>query len=282
MKVRRPCQAGAFYPGSKNSLLKSIEECFLSPLGPGRKPTVNPRGERLIKGLVCPHAGYMYSGPVAAYSYLALADDGKPDVAVILGPNHTGLGSGVSIMVEGFWETPLGKLEVDEEVAKRISSSSDIIDIDETAHLYEHSIEVQLPFLQYLYGEALKIVPICMMMQDLETSREVAEAVHEAVHGLNHIILASSDMTHYEPQSEAKRKDEEAIKSILTLDEEGLHSVINRLNVSMCGYGPVTVFIRAMKLEKAFNVTLLKYETSGDVTGDGSSVVGYAALKAST
>ncbi|MEM2901897.1 MAG: MEMO1 family protein [Candidatus Bathyarchaeia archaeon] len=282
MKVRRPCQAGAFYPGSRNSLLESIEECFLSPLGPGRKPTVNPRGERLIKGLVCPHAGYMYSGPVAAYSYLALAEDGKPDVAVILGPNHTGLGSGVSIMVEGVWETPLGRLEVDEGVAEKISSSSDIIDVDDTAHLYEHSIEVQLPFLQYLYGEGLKIAPICMMMQDLETSREVAEAVYKAVQGLNYIVLASTDMTHYEPQSEAKKKDGEAIKSILTLDEEGLHNVINRLNVSMCGYGPVTVFIRAMKLDKALNVTLLKYATSGDVTGDVGAVVGYAAVKAST
>jgi len=282
MKIRRPCQAGAFYPASKDELVKSIEGCFLTSLGPGRKPSVNIDGKREVKGIVSPHAGYIYSGPIAAHSYTALAEDGKPDLAVLIGPNHTGVGSGVSLMSEGVWETPLGRLEIDKAAAERISASSDIIDIDELAHTYEHSIEVQIPFLQYLYGLEIKIVPICMMLQDLETSIEVGAAIYKGLNNIDYVIIASTDLTHYEPQVEAKEKDKEVIKQIIDLDEDGLHSVLARSNVSMCGYGPVTAFIKAMKLSNIHNVKLLKYGTSGDVTGDTSSVVGYVAVKAST
>lgn len=282
MKIRRPCQAGAFYPASKDELVKSIEDCFLTSLGPGRKPSVNIDGKREVKGIVSPHAGYIYSGPIAAHSYTALAEDGKPDLAVLIGPNHTGVGSGVSLMSEGVWETPLGRLEIDKAAAERISASSDIIDIDELAHTYEHSIEVQIPFLQYLYGLEIKIVPICMMLQDLETSIEVGAAIYKGLNNIDYVIIASTDLTHYEPQVEAKEKDKEVIKQIIDLDEDGLHSVLTRFNISMCGYGPVTAFIKAMKLSNIHNVKLLKYGTSGDVTGDTSSVVGYVAVKAST
>lgn len=278
MKVRSPCQAGAFYAGTKSSLTKQIENCFLHKLGPGKLPAPNKKGKRSIVALVCPHAGYMYSGPVAANSYFALAKDGIPETCVIIGPNHTGMGSGVSIMVEGAWETPLGTSSIDAETAKKIQEQSKIIDVDESAHRLEHSIEVQLPFLQYTYGTNLKFVPICMMMQDLTTSCEVGEAISNAISGSNAIIIASSDMTHYENQAAASKKDMSVIEQILGLDEESLQRIVESQNVTMCGYGPVTAAIKAANLLGARDATLLSYKTSGDITGDTSAVVGYASI----
>jgi len=278
LKIRSPCQAGAFYAGTKSSLTKQIENSFLHKFGPGKLPEVNRKGKRNVMALVCPHAGYMYSGPVAANSYYALARDGIPSTCVILGPNHTGMGSGVSIMVEGAWETPLGVSQIDTETAKKILQQTKIIDIDESAHRIEHSIEVQLPFLQYIYGLNLKFVPICMMMQDLTTSCEVGEAVSDALSGLDAVVIASSDMTHYESHASASKKDQLAIESITSLDEESLQRVVESESISMCGYGPVTAAIRAAKLLGAKNASLLAYKTSGDVTEDTSAVVGYASI----
>jgi len=278
LKVRRPCQAGAFYSGTKSSLTKQVENCFLHKFGPGKLPQVNRSANRSILALVCPHAGYMYSGAVAANSYFALAADGVPHTCVILGPNHTGMGSGVSIMIEGAWETPLGVSSIDIETARKIQKETEIIDIDESAHRLEHSIEVQLPFLQYVYGVDVKFVPICMMMQDLTTSREVGEALSSTLAGLNAVVIASSDMTHYESQAAASKKDRLAIESILSLDEESLQRVVESASISMCGYGPVTAAITAVKLLGARNASLLSYRTSGDVTGDTSAVVGYASI----
>ncbi|MEM4246403.1 MAG: AmmeMemoRadiSam system protein B, partial [Candidatus Bathyarchaeia archaeon] len=260
-------------------LLKEIEGCFLSRLGPGRLPKPNPEGPRRIRGLVCPHAGYVYSGPVAAASYAALAEDGAPGAVVIMGPNHTGRGSGVSIMTEGEWETPLGRVAVDTRLAEKILTSSSIIDVDEEAHRYEHSLEVQIPFLQYLYQDRARIVPICLMMQDLETSVEVGEAVARAAGQADTVIIASTDMSHYEPQEEAQKKDSKAIEAILSLQEERLHTVIRSENVTMCGYGPVTALMRAARLCGFGQAELLSYRTSGDVTGDYGAVVGYASIK---
>ncbi|MBS7658218.1 MAG: AmmeMemoRadiSam system protein B [Candidatus Bathyarchaeia archaeon] len=278
MKIRKPFQAGAFYAGRKEALIKEIESCFLHKLGPGKIPKVNQSGERVLTALVCPHAGYMYSGPIAAHSYYVMALDGIPDTAIIIGPNHTGLGSGVSMMSDGYWETPLGVLQVDSELAKEIYKFSNLIDLDESAHLYEHSIEVQLPFLQYLYNDKLTIVPICMMMQDLETSIDIGKAVAEASKERNVIIIASSDMTHYETAESAKRKDKFAIDAILSLDESKLESIVYTYNVSMCGYGPVAAALKASKMLNNVKAKLLAYGTSGDITGDYSSVVGYAAI----
>ena len=279
MKIRVPAVAGYFYPADEESLRRSIEESFRSHLGPGELPK-RVEGPRSIIGLVSPHAGYVYSGPVAAHGYYQLASDGRPDVFVILGPNHTGLGSGVSIMTSGEWRTPLGGAVIDEELAEEISEISDIIDVDEEAHRYEHSIEVQLPFLQYLYGE-VTFVPICMMMQDLRTAREVGRAISEALRGRDAVIIASSDMTHYESRASAEYKDQESIRAIISLDEELLYDTISRLNVSMCGPGPVAATLTAVKKLGKCEAKLLKYATSGDVTGDYSSVVGYASISMS-
>jgi AmmeMemoRadiSam system protein B len=278
MKVRRPCQAGAFYAGTAESLKKQIEDCFLHELGPGKIAEVAKAGPRHMVGLVCPHAGYMYSGPVAAHAYYRLALDGKPDVVVLLGPNHTGYGSALAVMNEGFWTTPLGDVEVDGESANRIVQESHIVDVDDSAHSFEHSIEVQLPFLQYLYGSQFKIVPICFLMQDLTSAREVGQAVAKVLAGKNALIIASSDMTHYEPHQRAEKKDRLALKALEEMDEAKFYSTIEVHNMSVCGYGPIATLIAAAKILGAKEAKLLCYKTSGDVTGDYSSVVGYAAV----
>jgi len=278
MKVRRPCQAGAFYAGTAESLKKQIEDCFLHELGPGKIAEVAKAGPRHMVGLVCPHAGYMYSGPVAAHAYYRLALDGKPDVVVLLGPNHTGYGSALAVMNEGFWTTPLGDVEVDGESANRIVQESHIVDVDDSAHSFEHSIEVQLPFLQYLYGSQFKIVPICFLMQDLTSAREVGHALTKVLAGKNALIIASSDMTHYEPHQRAEKKDRLALKALEEMDEAKFYSTIEAYNMSVCGYGPIATLIAAAKILGAKEAKLLCYKTSGDVTGDYSSVVGYAAV----
>ncbi|KON31677.1 hypothetical protein AC478_02420, partial [miscellaneous Crenarchaeota group-1 archaeon SG8-32-3] len=176
MKVRRPTQAGAFYESDAESLKTQIANCFLQELGPNKNLKVNKTGSRKIIGLVCPHAGYMFSGAVAAKAYYELAQDGKPDTAVILGPNHTGYGSALALMNEGVWRTPLGDVEIDSAIANQIVHETRLVDIDDVAHRFEHSIEVQLPFLQYLYGSEFKFIPVCFQMQDLSSAVEVGKA----------------------------------------------------------------------------------------------------------
>jgi len=277
VKVRRPCQAGSFYAGTPEALRKQIESCFTHKLGPGKVPTVQ-EGARSVLGVVCPHAGYMYSGPVAAHSYFSMAVDGKPDVVVILGPNHTGQGSGLAVMKEGVWRTPLGDAQIDKETADQILRGSGIIDVDELAHVYEHSIEVQLPFLQYLYGSAFRFVPISFLMQDFESSHEVGQAVAEALRGKNAVVIASTDMTHYEPQEKAEKKDGKALSALEKLDEREFFSTVEGYNITACGYGPVVALVTAVKLLGARKGQILCYKTSGDVIGDYSAVVGYASV----
>jgi len=278
MSVRRPCVAGAFYPADASRLKRTIENCFTHELGPGKLPEPGMK-ERQIVSVVCPHAGYMYSGPVAAHSYYHIAAEARPESAVIIGPNHTGLGGPVSMMNRGSWETPLGDVEIDEELADDIFKASDLIDIDELAHLREHSIEVQLPFLQYIYGPEIKFVPICMGFQDLDSSREVGRTIAQAAKKKNAVFIASTDLTHQESQASAQRKDRMVIDNILSLDEEGLQRAVRSNRISTCGYGPVSATIVASKTLGASKAELLSYHTSGDVTGDYSMVVGYAAAK---
>jgi len=220
----------------------------------------------------------MYSGPVAAHGYYHLALDGKPDLIVVFGPNHTGMGSGLAIMKEGTWRTPLGEVEIDTPTAESIVREARIVDVDDGAHLREHSIEVQLPWLQYLYGSSFKFVPICFLMQDLQSSREVGLAVAKALNGKNALVIASTDMTHYEPQKIAEKKDNAVIEVALKLDEEKVYSTVEGLQVSMCGYGPVIAAITAVKELGARNGRLLCYKTSGDIVRDYSAVVGYASI----
>jgi AmmeMemoRadiSam system protein B len=278
LKVRHPAVAGSWYAGTSAGLRTQIENCFTHKLGPGELPKVVQEGTRNIVGLVCPHAGYMYSGHVAAHAYYELAKDGKPDVIVIFSPNHTGRGSALAVMNEGVWRTPMGDVEIDAQTANQILSESRIIDVDDRAHAYEHSIELQLPFLQYLYGSAFKFVPICFLMQDLESSREVGQATAKALSGKNALVIASTDMTHYEPQERAEKKDKMAVDAAIKMDEEQYYSTVESHAISTCGYGPTIAAITAAKALGAKKAKLLCYKTSGDITGDFSAVVGYASM----
>jgi AmmeMemoRadiSam system protein B len=220
----------------------------------------------------------MYSGPVAANAFYELALDGKPDTVVILGPNHTGYGSVLALMDEGLWRTPLGDVEVDGDVAREIVRETRLVDVDELAHRHEHSIEVQLPFLQYLYGSEFKLVPICFQLQDLASAEEVGNALVEVLAERNAVIIASSDFTHYESQASANRKDNAALKAVEAMDAKQFMSIVEKENVTACGYGPIATLITAAKGLLAKQAKLLQYKTSGDITGDKSSVVGYAAV----
>jgi len=181
-------------------------------------------------------------------------------------------------MREGVWRTPLGEVEIDTATADIIVRESRIVDVDEGAHMREHSIEVQLPWLQYLYGSGFRFVPICFLMQDLSSSREVGMAVAKSLRDKNALVIASTDMTHYEPQKVAEKKDKAVIEMALKLEEEKMHSTVEALQVSMCGYGPVVALITAAKELGSKDGKLLCYKTSGDVVGDYSAVVGYASI----
>lgn len=278
---RRPAVAGYFYPGEPGELRKMIEWAFKHPLGPGSLPEVSGSRRRASVGFVAPHAGYMYSGPVAAHVYHRLALEGPPDTVVIAGPNHTGAGSLVSIYKEGVWETPLGAVEVDSELARAMILNSRFLDPDEKAHLYEHSVEVQVPFLQYIFGNRVKIVPVVILHQTLEVAEDLARAVKKAAEetGKDVVFIASSDFTHYEPHESATRKDAVALDAIRRLDPEALFASIEKYGISMCGPGPVATLLYLARLEGAREAEILKYATSGDVTGEKSWVVGYAAVR---
>jgi AmmeMemoRadiSam system protein B len=277
--IRHPTVAGQFYESGAEALRAQIKACFLHELGPKKIPDVNLHiHPRCIIGLICPHAGYMYSGSVAASAFYELAVDGKPDTVVVLGPNHTGYGSALSLMREGVWRTPLGDVEVDTKMADELVHETSIVDVDELAHRYEHSIEVQLPFLQYLYGNSFKLVPICFQMQDYDSAVEVGRALVEVLDATNTVVIASSDMTHYEPQKKAAAKDQAALKAIMDMDAKRFYGIIESENVTACGYAPITALITYAKGINAKEAKLLSYHSSGDITGDYSSVVGYAAV----
>ncbi|MEM2967305.1 MAG: AmmeMemoRadiSam system protein B [Candidatus Caldarchaeum sp.] len=275
MRRRKPAVAGLFYAGRREELLKQIERCFLSPLGPRALPGEG-WGVGKVPAIISPHAGYMYSGPVAAYGFLAIKKYSKPDSVIILGPNHYGIGTVVSIYPGGVWTTPLGDVEIDEKLAQRLASLSELFYLDEESHSREHSIEVQIPFLQYVCG-SFKFVPVCINDQSLETCVEIGRAVYEAVGDRNVLIVASSDFTHYEPHERVLEKDRKALERITSLDVKGMYKVIEKHDITMCGYGAVAALLTAARMLGGVEARLLKQATSGDTSGDYDSVVGYAS-----
>lgn len=263
--IRNPVVAGQFYPQTEASLRKMLANL------------VSADSEKQeAKGVILPHAGYVYSGQVAG------ATISKVDVkktAVILGTNHTGSGSPFSIMTKGSWLTPLGEVKIDTEIAESILKAGDLLKDDMRGHIYEHSIEVELPFLQYLKND-IKIVPIIVSNGDIKDYGELGNAVAEGLKkvGRSAILIASTDFTHYESKESAEEKDRLAIDAILSLDEEKLFKVVEENSITMCGSAPVCALISACKILGARKAGLVKYQTSGDITGDYSSVVGYAGL----
>ena len=272
--MRSPYVAGQFYSGSRDGLRQQIEECFLSDIGPGELPKLGD-AERDTIGCVVPHAGYVYSGPVAAHVYIELARQENPETIVIISPNHSGTGSLAALSNED-WETPLGVVETDKETVDALFRGCKSLDLDETAHRYEHSLEVQLPFLQYIYG-SFKMVPICMMWPTPEILEEIAECLSKIEKDI--LVIASSDFTHYESHESATRKDNNAISHILNMDERRFLQTVYENNLSICGHTPIATCIATAKKLGATSAELLKYATSGDAIKDYSrDVVGYAGI----
>lgn len=263
--IRRAAVAGLFYDGNARSLRPQVEDLL---------PTTEEKVDAV--GVVVPHAGYLYSGGVAGAVYARL---NPAESFVILGPNHTGLGAGAAIMTSGSWETPLSELTIDTELAQAILDRSRVLEEDDLAHRKEHSIEVQLPFLQVLFPEA-PFVPICLMSHEYGACQDVGKAVAEAVRasGKTVLLIASTDMSHYIPQKVAEVKDRLAIDAILGLDPQRLHTTVLRERISMCGFHPTTAMLVAAKALGASGAALVRYATSGEVTKDYDSVVGYAGM----
>lgn len=228
---------------------------------------------------MAPHAGYVYSGPVAAHTYLHVSSMREPQLVVIVAPNHYGVGNGAATCREGVWETPLGGVEVDRDSAAELVRLTGIVDYDTVAHQMEHSLEVQLPFLQELYGKSIRLVPVSLAFQDSETSRAVGRGIAELVRGRKAVLIASSDLTHYEPSAEARAKDSKLIGEIEKLNIEGFYLTLERNRVTACGYGPIAAIMQASKSLGLVKGELLKYANSGDSTGDMSAVVGYGSLR---
>ena len=272
--IRRPVVAGQFYPDSKTELKKMITQCFEHRLGPQEQKGQNKK----VFGVISPHAGYVYSGPTACHSYKEISDT-LPDLVVIIGPNHFGVGKSAATMVDSVWETPLGQVEVDSDAAKQLAKNSSKIEIDNDSHSQDHSLEVQIPMLQSIFSHDFKILPIILLSQDLDTAKDVGNAVAETVKNKSAVIVASSDFTHYEENSFAYSQDRALIEPILKLDAEQFYKTLVEKRVSACGYGAMASTMIACKSLGATRGELLSYSTSGDISGDNSSVVGYAAIR---
>jgi AmmeMemoRadiSam system protein B len=270
--VRTPAVAGRFYPGRADQLLRDVRE-YASPVE-------TSTGRITAIGCVAPHAGYIYSGRVAGAVYSRLE---IPRHSVILCPNHTGKGHALAVMASATWQTPLGEVAADAELGARLLHSFPALVEDSAAHRAEHAIEVQLPFLQTRQPE-LKIVPIVIGTSNFDLLRGLGEALAEAIAAREKanegkvLIVASSDMNHYESDAITRVKDRKAIERVLALDARGLWQVVTSEDISMCGFGPTIVMLTAAKLLGATSATLVKYATSGEVSGDYESVVGYAGI----
>ena len=263
--IRKPVVAGQFYPQTQEGINKMLSKM------------IAPNEEKEdAKGIILPHAGYVYSG------YVAGATISKVDIkktAVILGADHTGEGKRFSIMTKGSWETPLGEAKIDTEIAESILKESSLLEDDSLSHMHEHSIEVEVPFLQYMRKD-IKIVPITISKGDIKEYQKVAEEIANGFKKIGRcaLFVASTDMTHYESKESAEEKDRLAIDAILALDEEKLFRAVEENNISMCGVAPTCVLIGICKNLGAKKSGLVKYQTSGDVSGDYTSVVGYAGF----
>jgi len=275
MQIRTPAVAGMFYPSEKNELKKLVHNCFLHKFGPGKLPP--SKIEKKIYGIICPHAGYVYSGPIACHSFYSISSE-SPELFIIIGPNHWGVGCNIAAMRDCNWETPLGLVEVDSESAKELTKISKMIELDFFSHTREHSLEVQVPILQEMYSNKFKILPIILIDQEKKAAEEVGEAVATIAEQKNAMIVGSSDFTHYEPNEFAHKQDKALIEPILDLNVEQFYKVLYEKNVTACGYGAIASTMIACKKLGATKGELLQYATSGDVTGDTTSVVGYGSI----
>lgn len=263
--VRSACVAGRFYPGTKSALSKQVETL----LEAGK-----PKSDAIA--VISPHAGYMYSGATAGR---VLSSINIPDRVILLGPNHTGMGTPASVMPSGIWEIPTGDVEIDEELSRMVLASSNLFQNDFEAHLMEHSLEVMLPFVHAMNPSA-KIVPITIMQADQGECSEMGKALANIISSINQkvLLLVSSDMNHYEPDSVTRVKDKLAIDKIIALDPQGLLEVVERQDITMCGVIPTAIALYASRSLGAKQGRLVNYTTSGEVNGEMNAVVGYAGI----
>ncbi|MFQ5685847.1 MAG: AmmeMemoRadiSam system protein B [Candidatus Scalindua sp.] len=262
---RRPIASGSFYPGNKEELV-SVLKALMD----------DSQEKQKALGAISPHAGYIYSGGVMGSVFSRIY---VPDTVVILAPNHTGSGAPYSIWPDGCWITPLGETPTDEELVNEILNSCELVEKNESAHTNEHSAEVILPFLQYSNPQ-VKIAVIVIRSKNFEDLSMVGKSIGGVLKKIRPgaLVVASSDMTHYESQQSVNKKDKSAIAEIVALREEGLHRVVRELDVTMCGVSPAISMLVCSKQRAATKAELTKYETSGDVTGDYDHVVGYAGV----
>jgi MEMO1 family protein len=262
---RQPGFAGSFYPAQREALIREVETHIDQNIK--KSPVV---------GIVAPHAGFIYSGDVAGAVYSRIE---IPDTVILVGPNHTGHGEAVAVMTEGTWSMPMGEIPIDQELANAICIETVIAKQDASAHQFEHSLETQLPFLQY-FKSKFKIVPICIKRIKISSCKELSEGIVRAVTRLNKSVLlvASSDMTHYESHDRATLKDRMAITCIQKLDPHGLFETVRSEKITMCGVNPVTIMLLCSAKLGATEAQLVKYMTSGEVSGDMEKVVGYAGM----
>jgi MEMO1 family protein len=265
MTQRQPAVAGQFYAGNRSKLLSELA---------GLIP--EPRGAKKVSGIIAPHAGYVYSGAIAGRVYAAIE---IPATVLVLGPNHHGTGAGAALYPDGQWLTPLGPITINTRLNALLQQHVPYINLDTVAHETEHSLEVQVPFIQYLRPDAT-ISAICLGHGGFDSVRQIGEGVAAAIraYGDDVLIVASSDMTHYESAEAARRKDDLALERVLGFDAEGLLQVCRSESISMCGVVPAAVMLVAAGALGATRAELVAYGTSGDVTGDNRQVVGYAAV----
>jgi MEMO1 family protein len=270
--VRQPAVAGRFYPANAQRLRAEVETYTTAPAS----ASAEPRAKIRAFGCVVPHAGYIYSGHVAGAVYRRLE---LPERFVILCPNHTGMGEPLAVMSEGAWHTPLGDASIDEKLAGQLKVKLPLLSEDQAAHRYEHALEVQLPFLQVL-APGFQFVPITVGTSNFDVLTALGTVIGSAAAeaGQPVLVIASSDMNHYESDSVTRVKDRRAIDQLLALDPRGLYDIVHKADISMCGYGPAVAMLTAARKLGATKAELIRYATSGDVSGDRDMVVGYAGV----
>ncbi|MFY9910255.1 MAG: AmmeMemoRadiSam system protein B [Candidatus Sulfotelmatobacter sp.] len=273
--IRYPAVAGRFYPADPQVLRSEVRTYLSQRSAQTSSPAASRRPIRAL-GCIAPHAGYMYSGHVAGAVF---AEVQVPELCIVMCPNHTGMGHALAIISEGAWETPLGDVSIDSEFASALKQRFPLLHEDTAAHRSEHGAEVELPFLQ-IRQPRLKFVPIALGTGQFELLEQLGEAVADIIAARQKevLIVASSDMNHYESDAITRTKDHTAIEPILRLDARALYDVVTQQHVSMCGFGPAVAMLTAAKKLGATSAELVKYATSGDVSGDRDLVVGYAGI----
>ena len=275
MEVRTPAVSGTFYPDDQKELKSLIHDCFTHPIGPGKIPPTD--SSEKIYGVICPHAGFVYSGPVACHSFYSISSS-TSEMAIVTGPNHYGIGQSIASMIDASWKTPLGLMEVDSESALELRDGLDVLELDSFSHSKEHSIEVQIPMLQETFSHEMKILPVSLINQEQKTATKVGSAIAKIAQKKDALLIGSSDFTHYEENEFAHRQDLALIDPILKLDVDEFYKILKERHVTACGFGAIASTMIACKELGATEGKLLKYATSGDVSGDKSSVVGYASI----